>query len=123
MVNRVKELKKELEKIQTRKRKFQMMYVDDLISKEDYVERTQEMALDERNIKATLNEIVIPGDEDIQYREELNRMLTEFQSIYRSLSVGEQKTMVQEIIREMTLNAYKDSPRQRPDIEVNIEYK
>ncbi|WP_146160506.1 hypothetical protein [Desmospora activa] len=122
-MNRVKELKKELEKIQTRKRKFQMMYVDDLISKEDYVERTQEMALDERNIKATLNEIVIPGDEDIQYREELNRMLTEFQSIYRSLSVGEQKTMVQEIIREMTLNAYKDSPRQRPDIEVNIEYK
>ncbi|SMO65038.1 hypothetical protein [Melghirimyces algeriensis] len=123
LVNQVEQLKKDLEKIQTRKRKFQMMYVDDLISKEDYIERTQEMTTEEKRIKATLNEMVIPSDEDIHYQEELHNMLSEFQSIYGSLSVEEWKTMVNEIIKNITLNAFKESPRQRPDIKVNIEYK
>ncbi|MBD1372263.1 hypothetical protein IC620_07800 [Hazenella sp. IB182357] len=46
-IKRAKSLESEMEKIRIRKRKFQMMYVDELISKEDYRERLQELTAEE----------------------------------------------------------------------------
>lgn len=121
VLNKIEDLRREQEKAQLRKRKFQMMYVDDLISKEDYMKRIQEMTIEEKRIQTMIDEMIIPDDE-IRYLEEITTLLSEFQSTYQTLDVHERKALVQEIFKGITLKAYKDRPRQRPDIEINIEY-
>ncbi|MFK7692893.1 recombinase family protein [Paenibacillus sp. HJGM_3] len=121
-VQRVEELNKELERVRARKKRFQLLYVDEEISKSDYLERNKELTTEEEQLSRMIQEIVIP-DESISRETELIETLMNYAEMYGTLDTGERKTIIQEMVLSIRVDAHKDQEkRDKPSLSLEIQY-
>jgi len=99
--DKIAELQRQLERLEMRKKKFQIMYADGEISREDYKKRMDEIYSLEGQLAELLNELKIQSNDD-----EINvlEVLTTFQEIYYTLDAEERKVLCQETFRTIIVN-------------------
>lgn len=118
-LEKIQNLQKQLEKVAERKKKFQLMYIDELISREDYIKRKEELDAEEKQILALIAELT---DEEESDDVDLIQILTDFHDTYYSLDVEERKVLCQESFKSIVLhNVYNDT-NGKQEIDISIEY-
>lgn len=120
-VKRLEELQRELDKIQARKRKFQIMYADGEISRDDFLIRNDELSREEKRTLDLIDEIAITDEGDFDTGE-LADMIQGFTKTFTSLDDNEKKAICQELFKTIVLNATKQDKNNPPDIQVSVEY-
>lgn len=111
------QLKKELEKISKRKKKFQYAWSEDMITNEDFKKRMQESNAEEEAIKEKLNSIV--GDIEPIYNKGILKMaLKNTAKNWKALNKIDKKNLVHSVIEQLHIEKIDD------DIMINeIDFK
>jgi site-specific DNA recombinase len=95
----IADLNRRLQLVAERKRKFQTMYVDELISRDDFLLRRTELEAEEKSLRDALEEIADVGDgdgNDITAAELLD-MIT-------NCGDADKKAIMQEMVKEIKIN-------------------
>lgn len=115
----IQDLHRQLERIETRKRKFQLMYVDEEISREDYRKRKAELDAEEKHILSLISELTVEEEPD---ETNVQAILENFYEVYTSLSGEERKVLCQEAFKSLTLHSVSEGTDGKPRIELAFEY-
>jgi len=111
----IADLNRRLQLVADRKRKFQTMYVDELISRDDFLLRRAELDAEEKSLRDALDEIAATGNDDVGEvtAAELLEMLT-------NCNDADKKAIMQEMVKEVIIkNAERmDDGAMTLDIEV-----
>src|SRR5690625_5034139 len=96
-----KDLERELKKIESRKRKWQFAWVEELITDEDLKNRMKEENKQEIKIKNKLDEM--ENNQTINYdKDDIKRLLINVRKNWNALTRDEKKKLLQSIIKKIT---------------------
>lgn len=115
----IEELNRRLEKIESRKKRFQIMYADGDISREDYRKRIAELDAEEERITKMIEEYTTQESND---EPDVLQILTSFQEAYYSLDDNERKVLCQETFKVITIYNVMNGTNGVPQIDFSIEY-
>jgi site-specific DNA recombinase len=99
----IETLKKELEKIEKRKKKWQYAWVNEMMSDDEFRDRMNEEREREEEIKKQLESIEVP--QEIQTdKMEIYSILQDMEKNWKNLSDQEKKSLVQMIVKQIHVN-------------------
>lgn len=109
--NEERALRRELKKIKERRKKWQLAYANDAISLDDLRDRTAEDKLREIEVRSEL-EAYSEKEPKPQYPpEELAKLLTDFETQWTNASLGDRKSLLQILVKSITVNTPYDNLR------------
>lgn len=98
----VEGLRKELDKIAKRKKKWQYAWTDDAISYEDFKDRMDEANKEEARILAELVEVENDEEEDLAYsQEEILELVLNIRKNWSHLTIEEKKNLVSQVVEKI----------------------
>src|SRR5690625_1748978 len=96
-IKKKKELEQELNKVEERKKKWQIAWVEDLISSDDLKKRMDEESEREKEVINQLNEF--EEIEEVEFdEEEVKRLLNDITSNWDALNRKEKRQLIQSLI-------------------------
>ncbi|MEF3313295.1 recombinase family protein [Paenibacillus sp. GYB004] len=120
-LEKLEKLQKEVMKIQERKKKFQNMYIDELISRDDYIKRKEELDQEEQELISTINDISFE-DNDGTDEVELINVLASIQNNFSTYTTDEKKTICQEYFKKIVVDEIGKGVNGTPILELHPEY-
>ncbi|BBW97268.1 recombinase family protein [Geobacillus icigianus] len=108
--NEAEELKKELDKIEARKKKWQYAWANEMMTDDEFRQRMNEEREREEKIKAQLDEIGESTEEEVT-KEELAEALRDIRKNWEQLADEEKKSLVQMVVKRMHIEFEGDDVR------------
>lgn len=121
--NEEQAMRRELKKIKDRRKKWQLAYADDVISLQDLRDRTAEDKLREIELRKELEKFSEDRPEQQMDPGELAEILQDFEAQWEDASLADRKSLVQILVKSITVNSPYDDLRKlkHKDREIEIE--
>jgi site-specific DNA recombinase len=117
----LEKLQREIAKIHGRKKKFQNMYIDELISRDDYIKRKDELDQEEIEVMSAINEISVSSHTETDGIEILTTLIN-FHNEFPTYSTDEKKAICQEYFKNIIVDEIGKNSQGKPTLELTPEY-